>query len=201
MKINPRTRGFVAGKTQVGKTFFVKSIIKSTKRYIIYDTKHQYGGFGMLVRSLEQLKTAIFNRCTRVVYQPENYSTEHFDKICEFIRFNLQNFLFVIEEIQVYVSKGIMPDNFQYIITAMEEKGVGILATSQRPQAVHNDFLGNLSWCQCFRICLYADAVAMSKIVRVSVDDLLKLRDYWSYNFNDKAEIGKEVILCPPISI
>lgn len=200
MQINPKTRGFIAGKTQTGKTFLCKRMLQSVKNYIIYDTKTQYAGFGAICRTIEQLKSAVLSGCYRIVYQPLNYTPDHFDEVCLFIRNNLKNILFFVEEMQTYVTKAFMPPNFLYIISAMEEKGVGVWGTSQRPQLVHNDFLSQLSWCQCFRIYLYDDAVAMAKLLRVSPEQLMNLENFWSVNFSINAPKGKEISICPPIS-
>lgn len=155
MKFFPWLRGLCCGKTQHGKTYFIrKAILRQVRNYVVYNTKAEgkYREFGVNVSSVEQLRRVILEGATRVVYIPHDLSKEHFDEVCRVLWETSQNFLFVVEEVQTYGAAGYCTPWFKRMITQGEERGIGILATTQSPVNAPWDFKDNTSYMILFRL-------------------------------------------------
>lgn len=203
MIIDPKRRGFITGKTQVGKSELAKYIIKQIKNWLIYDTKHEYEG-GAIVHDMKGLSRAFAAGCNRVIFRPDGvYLTEEgFSEVCKFVYYNLKNITFIVDEMQEYCSKHKIPLPLKSIITVGEgKKHIGFIAISQRPQNVHNDILSNISWLISLRILLPEDAKYMAPYMHVNEKDLLSLPKYHYIMFNDREELGKEIQRFKPIKV
>lgn len=186
MKIAPNKRVLIAGKTQSGKSHFTKKVILSSlSSYIIYDMKREYSAFGVVVRSIPELKAKLAEGCKKIVYQMQDFSLEHFGEVSDFIYFNLRRFVFVIDEIQNFVTRSKMPDGFKRLVFAGEgePRYLGIIGTSQRPANVNTDFKAQISVCVCFRFVLPHDAEALEHFF--TPEKLLSLEKYHFYVWND----------------
>jgi hypothetical protein len=147
IKLAPNLRMLICGQTQSGKSTFTQRVLMQIDNRIIYDVKRQYGGFGAIVQSIEELRQALLAGCNKLVFWPPDVSPEYFDMVCEFIFFNLQNLTFIVEEVQQFVTKMRIPPYFKNLITMCQGEApgiasnIGIVAISQRPANVHNDII------------------------------------------------------------
>lgn len=188
MRISPNLRIFITGKTQSGKSFFCKWLLRQYENLLVYDLKREYTAFGVVVRSLDQLRRAVGQGYNRIVYQPVDLSAEHFDLVCDFVFSFLRNLVFVVDEVHVFCSKHCIPQNFKNLITVAQGSPyfIGVISISQRPANVHNDVLGNSSLIVSFRLSLFADAEAVSSMTDIPVEELQGLEYYWFYVYNDR---------------
>lgn len=174
MQLYSNDRNFIVGRTGSGKSFFVKNLLKSFKRYIIYDTNSEYSNFGFVVKDHKKIKDAM-KKYQRVVFQPDVLSTPIFEYVCDLV-YQSSNCLFVAEEIQNYASLYLMPPNFQKIITMGRKRGIGFVGTSQRPALVNPTVRT-----QCENIFAFAchpiDAKSFEKII-MQWERIPKLQDF-----------------------
>lgn len=193
MEIEPNLRVFITGKTQSGKSYFAKYLLKYYKNYIIYDIKREYSKFGAVVHSLDDLKNAIYNGCNRLVYQPNDLSAEHFDEICDFIFAELKNILFLVDEVHNYCQKMKITMGFKRIITVAQGDpyNIGVIAITQRPANTHNDIISNSSLIISFKLNLEDDSKAIEKNTGIPYKDLqnLEYNHFIVYNDRDKSNL------------
>lgn len=180
LKINPKRRMMVYGKTQSGKSYWVRTWLKSVNAYLIWDVKKQYSEFGVVVDSVNELVLAVRSGAERIVFQPMDLSV--FDSLCGFIVDNMRGFLFVVEEVQLVTSPNFTPPKFMHIISVLEEEGVGVIGVSQRPSQVSTVLRGNCSYVVSFRLNEDIDKKAVSCI---SDNDLGVLREFEFLFYDD----------------
>lgn len=186
MRIAQNKRVLIAGKTQSGKSFFIKkAILPKLSAYIIYDIKREYGSFGVVVHSLGELKERLKDDCKKIVYQMSNISAQHFGEVSDFIYANLRNFVFVVDEIQNFVTRSAIPDGFKRLVCIGEgePRRLGIIGATQRPANVHADFKGNVSVCVAFRFVSPLDTGALSHFF--GEDSLKSLEKYHFLVWNE----------------
>ena len=170
----------VYGKTQSGKSYWVRTWLKSVNAYLIWDVKKQYSEFGVVVDSVNELVLAVRSGAERIVFQPMDLSV--FDSLCGFIVDNMRGFLFVVEEVQLVTSPNFTPPKFMHIISVLEEEGVGVIGVSQRPSQVSTVLRGNCSYVVSFRLNEDIDKKAVSCI---SDNDLGVLREFEFLFYDD----------------
>ena len=174
MKLAPNLRIFITGKTQSGKTFLTKSIIKQFNNFIVYDIKRQYGELGAKVHSIENIKAELLKGNTKLIYQPVDLSPEHFDEVCKYIFFNLKNILFVVEEAHKFATKHKIPPYFNSLITMCQGEPyfIGVISITQRPANIHNDIISSSTIVISFKLTLQSDAEAVTGIEAKTIHEL-----------------------------
>lgn len=142
----------IFGRRGTGKSTLCKSIQKAFPRLIVIDLLHEYTKkdcdylvddfetFGAVLVKLLEAKKKRF----RVVYQfdVENSSdeTEEFDRAMKLI-YHFGNCMVVIEEIHHYMKREYMTEWLKKLVLVGRHRGVGLIATSQRPAEVSKTFV------------------------------------------------------------
>lgn len=178
MKITPWLRYFVSGKTQSGKSTYMKHALKTVQNYVIWDSvKREFGSFGFIVRDLVGLEAAVKAGHTKIVIQTYQVDIGTFDAFCDWIFKHLRNILFVVDEVQLLAKKSLIGPAFMRLITVGQgqEFRIGIMAAAQRPASVHNDLLGNCTVFVTFTAQIIHDAKAIAQNTGADPEELLRL--------------------------
>lgn len=185
LRLEPNLRVFITGKTQSGKTYLTKQIIRGSQNVLVYDLKREYGDFGAVVHSIPEMMRAFTGGCTRVIYQPEDLSPEHFNDVCGFIFQCLKRVLFVVDEVHKFCPKHKIPANFNTLVTVCqgEPYKIGVVAITQRPANVHNDVISSSSVIIAFRLNLKTDAEAVTGI---PAERIMQLQKHHFLVFDDR---------------
>ena len=147
-------RAVVLGATRLGKTEFIKrNIVPQIDRYIIYDPKHEYSGFGRCIHDINEFKGV---KGLKIVFQPKPEDEGSFDVLCKFIFKNMGSVLLIIDEAHL---EGVLNRHksskwCQRLIKMGAAAGKGIIAISQRPQDLHPSMRTQAEWIILFRLSL-----------------------------------------------
>jgi len=185
MKISPSLRIFITGKTQSGKTWLTKGIIGQFPNRFIYDIKREYGLLGLVCHNIEDVRAALGKGQTKIIYQPTELSSEHFDDVCKFIFYNLRNIVFCVDEAHKFAPKFKIPPYFNSLITICQGEPycIGVIAITQRPANIHNDIISSSTIIISFRLNLKSDAEAVTGI---PAEKILSLPQYHYAMFDDR---------------
>jgi len=198
LKLKTNLRMFVASKTQMGKTTWIKRVVlPRLPAYLVWDLKKQYGGHGVVVHDLKGLEDALSANCCKIIFQPLLITDTAFEELCEFIFFHLRGFTFIIEEVHQVVSKHKIGFYFKQLLTVCmgEPYFIGIIAISQRCANVHNDIIGSSGIVVCFKMFLPCDAEAIGVI---PANDILALEPYACLIYNED-ERDNPIDCWPPL--
>lgn len=134
----------VLGMTQSGKSYLIKKIFLTKKAFIVYDIKHEFAKFGVVVSTPLDFVKALKKGHKRIIYQPIKISDlEEFDKICEIIYNGLKNIIFVVDEAHKVCPKSKITENFENILTMGQGKPrcIGVVCATQRGQLLNETAL------------------------------------------------------------
>ena len=175
INLDPKRRLFATGKTQSGKSWLIKSMLKQVRNYIIIDVKGEYSSFGVVVNSVSGLIEALKSGCVRIVVQflavDFGRKREIFNDVCGVVS-RLKNILLVVDEGHLFADLHSIPANFEYIITTKEAHNVGVWYITQRSQKSNPDVRGNSSYKICFRLNEDLDINALSNFKAVDIRSL-----------------------------
>ncbi len=127
----------VLGQRGSGKSKLLERISYVFPRIVVYDPLMQHGGLGQIVSSPELLEKALRLDVARIVYQPEIESEESFDKACELVYLK-GYYCFAADEIDLYVTKHVLPTWFGELIKRGRNYGCGFVIVSRRTAEVNN---------------------------------------------------------------
>lgn len=190
MKINPNLRVFITGKTQSGKSYLAKTIIKNLNNRLIYDVKREYSQLGAVVNNLEQLHSAVKSGVTKLVYQPINFSVDHFDSVCNYVVTYLKNIMFCVDEVHLFCPKHLISSEFKRMITTCQSDpyNIGVICITQRPANVHNDVISQSSIVICFKLNLQHDAKFVSMFTGIDETEIRNIKYRHFYVYNDRED-------------
>lgn len=136
MKIASNERVVIFGTTQSGKSTLFRYLVRLYKRVIVYDPMHQHNALGRIVHNPDLLLAA-FREHNKVVFQPNEDTLANFEQVCK-LCLGLSNFLFAVEEAHYYARKTFLPPKFGQLLKTGANRGIGVVAISQRPAELHN---------------------------------------------------------------
>lgn len=200
------------GKRRSGKTTRLKHDLRQFHRYIVFDFKRQdFGGrspTGVVVRGgVPQLEKAIKEGYTRIVFQVEPVQQRAIEQVNDICMWALQpgkglrDFLLVFDEISFFMSKQRIPDGLEATINIGGGQGLGVWATAQMPQNVHNTFLEQSS--VIFGHSLQgnaAEAIEKASAGNISASDLERLPAFSCMMWTDHEDPGDPCVFrLPPV--
>lgn len=201
MQIKSNDRIFVAGKTGVGKTVFVKRILYPQYPHrVFWDTKLEASDLlisSALARTPDELKTLIKHGKVSILYQPRNTSSDDFNNVCRII-YEQGNFTLIVDEVTAISSPSWIEPWHKDILMRGRSKGVGIINITQRPRACHNTILSEAEHAFIFRLKLDTDIEKMKNIFSKEWRDMLPTLPYYSCIYSNDKEVVK---LLAPIRI
>ncbi len=180
MQIKTNQRVFITGKTQSGKTNFAKYLIRQLKNYIIYDIKHEYSGFGIVVRNKKEFLQALSRGYSQIVIQPENLNKDFFNEICKIIFTKMTNMIFVVDEVHKFCTKNNIPYYLNAIVTVGASLKIGFIGISQRCANVHNDIIASSEYIISFYQFLDNDINKLKEFLGADAEKL-KTIDYFYF--------------------
>lgn len=164
----------VIGASMQGKGLYIKweLLRKDFKRHpgIIvwspYEHRDDYVAVigGVRCENFTQLGAALRSGKKRIVFVPANDEATmkaQFEKFC-LIVWHLKDWLLVVEELSLVTMPGWAPLPWKKISTGGRGELAGIVASSQRPQGMDKDFLGNCTEIRCYRVNSQGAVKAMS---------------------------------------
>lgn len=195
------------GKRRSGKTVRFKHCLRQHRRYIILDLKREdFGDMGVVVRGgVEYLKKALEAGHSRIVYQVapgEEERVAEADAVATYIYEHLRDFIFAVDEIQAFMSKGKMPRGFALLINVGGGRGHGVWGASQRAQNVHNDFFE-----QCGVIFAHSSVGRAAETLEevtagaLRAEELAGLEYFHCLMWSDYEPVGQNVFHLPPVPL
>lgn len=167
INLQSNQHAFVAGRTQEGKTTFIRSFINKYPRVVVHDRKHEWAPFAQrnhyyVVNFPEQLATILRKGAKHIVYQPADPSLADFDEVCHII-YDLGNTTFVIDEASSYCAIGRVPFYCSELFRLGSGRGIGVISLTQRPRKVDNELLSESTIIVSFRLMLETDRVKIAE--------------------------------------
>ena len=152
----PYYRVVITGRTQTGKTSFIRCALLPTLRaYIIYDPDMQFNNtYGRIVDNGRAFIAAIKSGHRRIIYQPSDQlmgypeaRIEDFESICRVID-KLRNVTFIVDEVS-HITRpenrraAFVPPTFRMLIVRRMKipHRIGIIITTQRMKDADVDFI------------------------------------------------------------
>ena len=195
------SRIVIAGRTQTGKTSFVRcALLPWLGSFICYDPDLQFTGYGKIVETIPELRKAIVkDGHRRIIFQPRDLlmgmaeeRVEEFELICRTID-KLQNVTFIIDEIShitrpEFRRSAFIPPVFAMIIKRREKlpHRIGVICTTQRLADSDINLLSQSRYSYSFQLNAH-DAEYVSKKWGMGKDmqrqlEALPLYKYIKYN-------------------
>lgn len=189
----------IMGMRGCGKSHLGKLIQKNWPRRVIFDPMDEYPeekgrvivrgwhAFEDEIRELEAKNPAAFELVVK--FDPET-STEEQEQVfdhCLRACYYLENVLIVIEEVQLFSSPHYLPDWLRNVYLIGRHKGLGIIATSQRPGEVHKTIISQSHHKFCGKIEEGNDLKYLENFFR---DRTPELADLKPRNFLYKSDAG-----------
>lgn len=100
-----------------------------------------------------------------------------FDRFCR-VAMAIKNCTVIVEELHMVTSPAHAPPAWQRLSCMGRAYGVRIIGTSQRPQHIDKDFLGNATAIHCFRVNDEAAQKTMARALNVPLADVQGLPNY-----------------------
>jgi len=136
----------VCGQTRSGKSYFVKQLIESEQRLLIYLPKRDEKDYpGVMFDGLAGERDLMLRwwkytdqRCGRwrLVYRPRDiFDVEEFDKICT-LAYKAGACTVVAEDIMTYATERNIGQGFKTLLTAGNSRGCSVIAMTQRPYRI-----------------------------------------------------------------
>lgn len=151
----PYHRVVITGRTQTGKTSFIRcALLDTLGAYIIYDPDMQFSGCGHVVSRGKEFKQAIRDGHRHIVYQPSDIMMgvadvriQEFENICGVIN-HLRNVTFIVDEVS-HITRpenrraAFVPPTFRMLIVRRmkEPYRIGIYISTQRMKDADVDLL------------------------------------------------------------
>jgi len=167
INLQSNQHAFVAGRTQEGKTTFIRSFINKYPRVVVHDRKHEWAPFAQrnhyyIVNTPDQLSNLLLKGAKRIVYQPTSPRIDDFDEVCHII-YDLGNITFVIDEASSYCAIGKVPYHCSELFRLGSGRGIGVISLTQRPRKVDNELLSESTIIVSFRLMLDTDRAKIAE--------------------------------------
>lgn len=173
----------VIGATGTGKTTWVKRALLRPRpaRLLIWSSKPDYEEFAPGVDGFVQFADKVrlsgkYSAGIRPSWDTGRRAAE-FDRFCR-LAMAAGNCTVIVEELHMVTSPAHAPEAWQRLTCMGRAYGVRIIGTSQRPQHMDKDFLGNATRVQCFRVNDDAAQRVMARALSVKLSDVQGLPNY-----------------------
>jgi hypothetical protein len=173
MSIDARIIG-VIGASMQGKGLFIKHELlavdfRSHNPIIVWSPYEHRDHYAELigaekVDSFVGFDNALRRGKQRIVFVPSNNEDrqkEQFEQFCVVV-WEVKGALLIVEELSLVTQAGWAPLPWKKISTGGRGELAAIVATSQRPQGMDKDFLGNCTEIRCYRVNSQGAVKAMS---------------------------------------
>ena len=186
---------FICGQTGSGKTELAKYVFQRMPRGIVYDIQWEskLEGLGIVVHSIEEIPPNF----QKIVFQPEDDSPEYFDKFCEHVFKNHQNFVLYVEEVADLASLHDCPPGFSKMLRRGRKFGIGVMMTTQQTSNTNKLCISQSQHIICFYIFEKNHleyVAACAGISKSEADQIRRLRPYHFWYYNQHA-----IQICLPI--
>lgn len=193
-----KERLMIVGKTRMGKTYFVRKLIKMLKSkvlIIVLDVKNEYSDLKELdEKILLNSQSRGLYRLTHLNYPDTDEEIHDPYYLNEFIcrnMFERGNCLLVCEEVASYIGKygklyDIAPEFARYLQQG-QARNCGLICTSQRPAEVHTNILSQSQHIISFFMKLEHDQKALRNYFDPSL--FAELAEYEFLRFSDPDRI------------
>jgi len=169
---------YICGMRGSGKTTFTKQLLTQiTTPIIIWDYNWEYKPLGyVIVHNLKDLIEAA-KTYRLIIYQPLEKTFTHFDQFC-LCSFQYDNYMLVIEEVELFATSHNIPPNFKKIIDIGRHKGIGLICTARRTLRTNPDIPYNANHIIMFKQHRPQDLQYLATFCGEDVWKLQKLPDY-----------------------
>ena len=173
----------VIGATGAGKTYWVKKNLLKPKpgRLMVWSSKPDYEDFAPGVEGFAAAMAAVKKSGRFAAGLRPSWSTEkraaEFDRFCR-LAMAAGDCTVIVEELHMVTSPANAPEAWQRLTCMGRAYGVRIIGTSQRPQHMDKDFLGNATRVVCFRVNDLGAQRVMSSTLSVALQDVQSLPNY-----------------------
>lgn len=170
----------VLGASGSGKSLHIKQTLRRAKpaRLMIWDPQEEYGEFGAIWESLEELRAALVAAGPKgriaAVFRPASLASamgKQFDMFCQ-LAYHAGNLHLVCEELSDVTQPAWAPAGWSMISRKGRHKGLKVWGCSQRPAAIDKHFFGNASTVRCGRLNFDADVKVMSNVLGVPAQEV-----------------------------
>lgn len=165
-RISPRDRVAFVGKTGAGKTFLARSLLRSVKRLVVFDSKGTLGagaGWNLTDWSWANERRLRWGRAVRLrVPAPLDGDWEEYFRAC----YDARNVTLYIDEAYGVLGPGRRPGLYlTACYTRGRELGIGVWAATQRPSWIPLFMLSEAEWLFVFRLQLEEDRRRIASII------------------------------------
>ncbi|MBI4360326.1 ATP-binding protein [Candidatus Micrarchaeota archaeon] len=161
-----------------GKSHFMRSVVKNTPRYVLWDPMREHGSLGMKVESLDQLRVAMrLNQ--KIVFQGRTRSQEEFEDVAALVYKAGGFFLFVDEADQVMPSRKIGPRAKEFIDLG-RHRNVGMFCVTRRIADLDKAPVAQVNHLFVFRTIMPQDLEYLRGFIG---DDAFKAKDLSGFRF------------------
>jgi hypothetical protein len=210
MSLDARIIG-VIGASMQGKGLYIKQEIlgKDFKRHnpiIIwspYEHRDHYAELikGKRVTSFVEFGAVLRAGYKRVVFVPANdeeTQNRQFEKFCGIV-WHIKDALLIVEELSLVTKPGWAPLAWKKISTGGRGELAAIVGTSQRPQGMDKDFLGNCTEIRCYRVNSQGAVKAMADAMFVHKTEIAGLEQFhYIHRLVNKGKNTAGVVKMPP---
>ncbi len=174
----------VAGASQSGKSTWTAQRVAKCKRLLVWDYKCEWYLHQQCrrIQHWSELAQAVKSTAAaeRIAYCAPGMNREAFDTFCRFAWVWLRQAAgtVVVEETASVTSAGKAPDGWGDVCRMGLGFGATIYAITQRPAESDKTALGNASLIHCHRMATADDALYMSKLLRVPLEQVDALANY-----------------------
>ena len=158
MEIKSNQRVFITGKNGSGKSYWIKKQLHQVSNFVFYDPKHEHDEIkATVVRNPQDLKAALDQGISNILYRPFLINDTEFDLICKLI-YEKGNIIFIIDEMAAHVSSSNICDWHSILLRLGRKRGIGVWNCTQRTRSCcHNTVLSETDHVISFKLMLETD--------------------------------------------
>lgn len=178
----------IFGKTQSGKTYFLKKKMRSASQFlpvIICDIKHDYHGIKE-IPSLDKFNWDVKNG----IFRFRCWDESSFNKFCDVAWSQItmkksRRAILIFDEIAMYVKNRALKQfpTLQKIICMGASYGIGVWVASQRPAMLDKDILANCKYIVAFHMDMHHDLEAIEDYI--DPEKVKNLKPHWYLVYDD----------------
>jgi DNA helicase HerA-like ATPase len=179
----------IFGKRGSGKTTLCKNLQRAFPRVVVIDLLQEYDDsecdyrvtnlqdFARILIALTRARSKRFKIVFQFDIENSNDETADFDTAMHLL-YSFGNCMVVIEEIHHYMRGEILPEWLRKVILVGRHRGLGIIATSQKPATVSKVFTSQCHHWFIARMFERNDLKYFSDCIGDAADKLLKIPAY-----------------------